>query len=473
MRLLNRRDELARLEGLARSRDGGLAVVWGRRRLGKTRLLVEWAKRAGGVYTVADQSTAEVQRRYFAEAVAERLPGFADVTYPDWARLFDRLARDAKAQRFRGPIVIDELPYLAASSPELASVLQRWIDHSANDARLVVALAGSSQRMMQGLVLDAGAPLFGRAKVALKITPLPAQYLVDAFGTLGSVEAVHTWAAWGGVPRYWELAAPLRVAVDKQLDALVLDPNGPLHSEADRVLLEEVPTAAEVRPILDAIGAGAHRVSEIAGRLGRAATSLSRPLDRLVGMDLVRREVPYGDPPRSGKRSIYRIDDPFFRLWFRVVAPHRAALVAGTTASRATVLSRHWDTLAGLAWEDLCRAQLPRFAALGDFAPPQRWWSGNAPEWDLIADAVDGRSTLVGESRFVRRALGARELAAEARRLAARPLPAPLADRDPGTIVRALFVPATAPRTPRRFGDVSIVTCEDLLGRKVGARARS
>lgn len=476
MRFLNRRDELARLDVLAEDRGGGLAVVWGRRRVGKTRLLVEWARRAGGVYTVADQSTPDVQRRYFAEAIAESLPGFADVTYPDWGRLLERLARDAVAQRFRGPIVVDELPYLAASSPELASVLQRWIDHAARDARLVVALAGSSQRMMQGLVLDGAAPLFGRAKVALKIAPLGPEHVVDAFGALGPFEVVQTWAAWGGVPRYWELAAPLRLSVDKQLDSLVLDPNGPLHSEAERVLLEEVPAATEVRPVLDAIGAGAHRVSEIAGRLGRAATSLARPLERLIGMDLVRREVPYGEPPRSGKRSLYRIDDPFFRLWFRVVAPHRAALVAGSPATRAAVLSRHWDSLCGLAWEDLCRTQLVRsrsIARLGAFQPPQRWWSGNAPEWDLIADAVDGRSTLIGEARFVRRVLGARELEAEARRLAARPLPTPLAERDPKTIVRALFVPATAPRTPRRIGEVSIVTCADLLGRRLGAPSRS
>jgi len=51
MRFLNRRDELARLDELVADRAGGLAVVWGRRRVGKTRLLVEWARR-DGVYAV-------------------------------------------------------------------------------------------------------------------------------------------------------------------------------------------------------------------------------------------------------------------------------------------------------------------------------------------------------------------------------------------------------------------------------------
>src|SRR6185295_116658 len=110
----------------------------------------------------------------------------------------------------------------------------------------------------------------------------------------------------------------------------------------DRLLLEESPPAIELRPVLDAIGAGAHRLSEIAGRLGRPATSLGHALDRLIGMTLIQREVPYGESNRGGKRSLYKIDDPFLRLWFRVVAPNRAAVIAGTPSSRAELLDEHW-----------------------------------------------------------------------------------------------------------------------------------
>src|SRR5262249_11644220 len=101
----DRRRELAALAEL--DGDGGLAVVWGRRRIGKTRLLLEWTERAGGVYTVADQSAPHLQRDYFARAISQVLPGFADVTYPDWERLLSRLATDAMAAGFTGPIVID------------------------------------------------------------------------------------------------------------------------------------------------------------------------------------------------------------------------------------------------------------------------------------------------------------------------------------------------------------------------------
>ena len=116
MLFLNRKPELSALAGLGPA--GGLAVVWGRRRIGKTRLLLEWCERERGVYTVADQAGADDQRAYLARALAEVLPGFADVTYPSWERLLARLAADAVARRFTGPIVIDEVPYLVASSPD-------------------------------------------------------------------------------------------------------------------------------------------------------------------------------------------------------------------------------------------------------------------------------------------------------------------------------------------------------------------
>jgi hypothetical protein len=460
MLFLDREAELERLDALVRHRGGGLAVVYGRRRIGKTRLLVEWCRRHDGIYTVADQSAAEVQRRYLAEAVVTRFPGFADVEYRDWRGLFTRLAADARAAGWRGPLVLDELPYAVASSPELPSVLQRWVDHEARAAELVVAVAGSSQRMMQGLALDRAAPLYGRAREVLEILPLEITYLARAFGRVPPGRALELYAAWGGVPRYWELAVDAGDLFDA-IDGLVLDPRGPLHREPDRLLLEEMPSALEVRPVLDAIGAGAHRVSEMAGRIGRPATSLSRPLDRLIQLGLASREVPFGEPPRQSRRSLYRILDPFTRLWFRVVAPHRAELVSGTRRSRRALLARSWLGLVSATWEDLCRRRLPAVShpllgGSGDWKPASRWWRGNAPEWDVIAEDVQGKRLLLGEAK-----LGATDLRASARALSARPAPHLPERYRKREMIRALFVPAS--RTAN-IGNVAIVTLRNLGG---------
>ena len=102
MEFLDRTAELKRLEALSTRPSGGFAVIWGRRRVGKTRLLLEWVRRKGGVYFVADQSAAPLQRRALAEALGSRLPGFAEVVYPDWTSLLSRAAVEAARLRWSG-----------------------------------------------------------------------------------------------------------------------------------------------------------------------------------------------------------------------------------------------------------------------------------------------------------------------------------------------------------------------------------
>ena len=472
MLFVDRSEELARLGRVASADEGGLVVVYGRRRVGKTRLLLEWAKQHAGLYTVADQSVAEVQRRYFAAALGERLPGFAEVDYPDWRTLITRLAREAQVVGWRGPLIFDEFPYLVLASPELPSVLQRWIDHEARSARLAVAIAGSSQRMMQGFVLSGDAPLFGRAKEIVEIQPLLPNHLREVFGASNGVRQVELYTAWGGIPRYWELAQEAGGDVSSQVEHLVLNPLGPLHREPDRLLLEEIPSALETRPLLDAIGAGAHRVSEIAGRLGRPATSMARPLDRLLGLGFVRRELPFGEDEKSSKRALYKIADPFFRLWFRVVAPYRAQLASGTSAARRQLLTRFWDHLCAQGWEELCRQQVPRLPAesflgrLGPWGPASRWWHGAQPEWDVVSEALDGGKVLLGEVKWGARPFGQRALESALRELAAKPAP-PLPSRLAGArLVRALFVPELATgraAVSEELEGAVLVTASDLL----------
>ena len=416
MEFIDRDSELRRLNR-ALTRTGSFTVIWGRRRVGKSRLLIEWCRQCNGLYTVAENSAPEVQRRYLASAVAERFPGFADVEYPTWRALFTRLSAEADQIGWPGPFVVDELPYLIAADRGFPSEFQNWLDQPGRSLRVVVS--GSSQSMMHRAVLDASAPLFGRAVESFALRPLSAGFLAHAFKFSRFSDLVGIYALWGGMPRYWELAVPFGNDLDKAVDDLVLDPSGALHHEPERLLRQEIPPATFLRPILDVIGSGAHRLSEIAGRLGRSATSLSRPIAALVEMGLVRREVPFGSAPRSGKRSLYRIDDPFLRLWFRVVAPHRAALAAASSDVRLHYWHRLRRELEAGAWEELCSAAVPRLhtsdhplARLGPFEPAQRYWHRNTPERDIVACSVSGSRVLLGEAKWSSDSQGAGRLLA-------------------------------------------------------------
>ncbi len=124
-------------------------------------------------------------------------------------------------------------------------------------------------------------------------------------------------------------------------------------------------------------------------------------------MGLVRREIPFGSDARSGRRSLYRIDDPFLRLWFRVVAPHRSALAVSPPETRLRYWHRHCPALESHAWEELSRMSVPwlhrcqgPLAALGPFEQARRFWRGSSPELDIVSRSVDGKRLLVGESKL-------------------------------------------------------------------------
>lgn len=464
MKFINRTQELTRLNSLIRQSEGSLAVIWGRRRIGKTRLLLEWVHKYRGVYYTADESTASIQRKYFATALEQVLPHFSEVEYPDWASLFLRLAKDAQQAKWRGPIVIDELPYLVSSSPELPSVLQKFIDHEAKKAKLIIALCGSSQRMMQGAVLDSSAPLYGRANEIIKLRPISVYYMKEGLKLKTPRQIVESYAIWGGIPRYWELVARNKGSLLENIDRLVLDPMGLLNEEPNRLLLEESPSAIHLRPILDAIGLGAHRLSEVASRIGQPVTSLFRSIQRLMELDLIEKEVPYGTDPDNSKRTLYKIKDPFARFWFNLVAAKRSSFSQMSPSSRQQWLKQSLTSLFSLMWEELCSLAVPQlFRQLGGihFGYAGRFWHGSSNEWDVLAKSEDNLVLLLGEAKWTIKTPTAKWVYQAIDMLKSKGIP-PIERHTNTRYIYALFV-AEKPKGLRLPNDVKVVDAKEVI----------
>lgn len=397
---LNRHNELSRLEQAISSTDGSFCCLYGRRRCGKSRLLRQVLPADGSVFYVADRREPGLQRTALAEAISSVLPGFSDATYPDWAGLLGRWWKDAPPG---GVLALDEFPYLAENSPELPSLLQKLIDDHAGEPKHLI-VCGSSQRMMQGLVLDESEPLYGRAREILNIRPLGVAWLPEAFGTESWSHATAIYAAWGGVPRYWELAAEFDTPWNA-IESLVLDPLGVLHQEPGRLLIDDMRDTIQASSILSVVGQGCRRLSEIAGRLGKPATSLTRPVQRLLQLGLLKRNVPFGQNPRASKVTLYTIDDPFLAFWFRFVEPNRSRLGAGALSAVRHDVEQAFPHHEGAIWEQTVRAAIPRLNVHDTaWGIASRWWGAGTDhcpmEFDVMAESVDGRSLFVGEVKL-------------------------------------------------------------------------
>jgi len=397
---LNRENEFRRLKRAITAPQGSFCCLYGRRRCGKSRLLRQLLPEGRSVYYVGDRREAGLQRTALAEAVGLLLPGFDDVAYPDWLALLKRWWNEAPPG---GVLSLDEFPYLVDVSPELPSLLQKLVDENA-EKPLHLILSGSSQRMMQGLVLDESEPLYGRAREIIHVRPLGAAWLQRAFGTDSADELVADYAVWGGIPRYWELATDFGALWDA-VESLVFDPLGVLHQEPGRLLNDDMRDTVQASSILAVVGRGCHRLSEIAGRLGKPATSLTRPIRRLLQLGLLRRDVPFGHSPESSKSTVYSIADPFLMFWFRFVDPNRSRLGAGALDSVTQEVQKVFPIHKGAVWEQLVRTAIPRLA-LGEmiWGPASRWWGPGIDhrpmEIDVVAESEDRRSLLVGEVKL-------------------------------------------------------------------------
>ena len=458
----NRVDELATLQHWV-AESPRLAIIHGRRRLGKTRLLGHWCAQVRSCYVLATEGTATSQRAAFAEDLAAVVPNFGDVTYPNWRALFRSLAAQWPRDDRPCVLVIDELPYLAKSSPDLPSVLQGLVDDP-ECAHLPLVLCGSSQRMMQGLVLDAAAPLYGRAQCLLRIQPLSMREIGPALGVDDPTQVVETYAAWGGVPRYWELAALLKLPLWDSVTQLVLMPSGVLHEEGSRILRDEEAAALE-RAVCQAIGLGAHRPSEISGRLGVRSTTLAKPLRNLVELGLVRRDAPYdfskGRSKQLTRSSLYALADPFLSMWYRCVHPYLSGLELGTAA--ATEHSREaWRHHVGAVWEQWVRLHWHHLALNGfSWEAAGRYWEGRkftGQEWDVVSVTADRRQVMLGECKW-HRTISNRDLSRFAHEIRTKSRPPAVVDR---STIYCLFLPSRT-RFPEEIEGVRLIDVDDLL----------
>jgi AAA+ ATPase superfamily predicted ATPase len=166
---LDRSDELSRIKTLLDRTDGTLGILYGRRRLGKSRLLEQTLPPTRSVYYVGDERESAPQRASLATEIGRRIQGFDIVTYPDWDVFFSRWWQEADAGSV---LALDEFPALVSAAREVPSLIQKNLErHRAKGCHLLHT--GSSQRMMQGLVPDRTQHCFWERRVGQKTSILP------------------------------------------------------------------------------------------------------------------------------------------------------------------------------------------------------------------------------------------------------------------------------------------------------------
>lgn len=394
MRFAGRERELAllgkRLAEVRRSGRGGLIAMRGRRRVGKSRLVEEFAQSAGCpcVFYTAVQEEGEAELVRFVGAIERsEAPAAARIAAglrPETWEAALALAVEGATKSRPLILVIDELPYLAAREPSIEAVLQAVWDRTLQRAPVLVVLIGSDEAMMAALT-EQGRPLYDRAR-EMTIEPLSPADVGELLG-LEPADALDAYLVIGGFPvlalewgRGRKLASYVR-------DALA-DPTSFLVVSAERALSAEFPTDAHARTVLGALGEGTGAHSRILGRTSLSTTTVNESLHLLARKRVVRRLTPYS-ARAAPKTALWEIVDPYMRFWLRFVNRKVDLIERGRGALLVEEFRRDWPAFRGRAIEPIVRDAverlLPDAARLGAARHVGGYWNRTgAIEVDLV-----------------------------------------------------------------------------------------
>jgi AAA+ ATPase superfamily predicted ATPase len=406
---VNRQSEIQSLLERMTSNKGELVIVYGRRRIGKTKLLRKAFGKAAAIYFVADLGADQDQRRRFSEVVNLSYPNpLLQAEIPSgWDSLLRYIITLAEKDRI--VLVLDEFPYLCSSEPALPSVLQRIWDEKGKDSKLYMILCGSFIGFMEREVLGHKSPLYGRRTGQFLVHPLLLSTLKDFYPGYSSEERIKVYAILGGVPAYL-IQFSDKLSIRQNIEKQILKPTAFLYDEVRFILMEELRDPKHYLSILESIAFGNTRMNDIVQRTGIERGPVSKYLSVLQDLRLIERETPVTEEhPEKSRRGIYRLSDNFFRFWFRFILPYKSRLVEG---GERRVLEEeilpHLDNFIGQVFDKICveilRYLVDEKKIKLSYDRAGRWWNANE-EIDLVA-VSRGEPVFAAECKWSKKPVG-------------------------------------------------------------------
>lgn len=401
---IGRERELASLNRLYTSDKFEFAVIYGRRRVGKTALINQFISDKKAIYFMGVESNAKQNLENFSKNIIEFGSGIqADTAFVSFQAALEYVFKLAEKKRLI--LAIDEYPYVARSSKSLASTLQLLIDKNKDCSKLMLILCGSSMSYMEDHVLAYKAPLYGRRTSQMKILPFDFADTCRYFKSFSGEDKALVYGMVGGTPQYL-LQMDDRMSVEDNIKNTFLNPTSSLFEEPENLLKQEVREPALYNAIITAIATGASRMAEISAKVGEDTSVCAAYLKNLMALGLIRRETPYGE--KASRKSIYAIDDNMFRFWYRFVPENNSIIGRGAADLAYKRIQPCLSDYMGKVFEEICKQYLWKLLLSGEspvqFRELGRWW-GNDPsarsqtEIDIMGEQ-DKDTALFGECKW-------------------------------------------------------------------------
>ena len=400
---IGREQELNTLNKLYRSDRFEFAVIYGRRRVGKTALISEFTKDKDTIFFTGVETNAKQNLDNFSRCIMEFSTGIAiDSSFVSFQAALEYVFELAKTKRI--VLVIDEYPYVARASKSLASTLQLLIDKNKDSSKLFLVLCGSSMSYMEDQVLAYKAPLYGRRTAQLKIRPFDFFEACCYFTRFSDIDKALAYGIVGGTPQYL-MQINDSLSIEENIKNTHLNSTSSIFEEPNNLLKQEVREPAIYNAVVTAIAAGCSKMNEISNKIDEDTSVCATYIKNLITLGIVKKESPYGE--KSSRKTIYSIEDNMFRFWYRFVPENTSIISRGAADLAYKRIAPELPSYMGGVFEEICKQYLWKLLledkCAVNFSDLGRWWGTNPQtrtqeEIDIIG--TDKNSALFAECKW-------------------------------------------------------------------------
>lgn len=410
MKFYNRKEELKILHDVqqqAFNDHSRFTVVTGRRRIGKTKLILNSCENSPTVYLfVARKNEGELCEK-FSQTISTSLNMHFSDTSGSFISIFTSLMELGKYRSFN--LIIDEFQEFFNVNESVFSEMQDIWDRYKDDTHVNLIVSGSVYTLMYRIFKDAREPLYGRADRHLKITPFTTDVLKEILAdfnpnyTNDDLLALYTFT--GGVPKYVELLLEAGAFTMPDMVDFIMRPDSFFLDEGDYLLIQEFGKKyGNYYSILASIASGRNTMTEILSFF--TGGSIGGQLKRLEDdYAVVNRKRPI--LAKEGSQNVrYEIADNFLRFWFRYINRNQEFIEAGNLRGLAELIKSDYPTYSGMVLERYFRQKLSEqmiYRNIGSWWETSKGKDTSQNEVDIVAIHADNKKVLIGEVKRQRK----------------------------------------------------------------------
>lgn len=405
---IGRNFELRELENAYRKKTFEFPVLYGRRRVGKSKLIQHFIENKPTIFFTAIESNSQKNLELLSVSIWKLLVPDQDCLPPfrSYEEAFVQILKLAKMQKII--FVIDEFPYLAAAEKSISSLLQSYIDNHFSNTDMMLILCGSSMSFMENQVLGYQSPLYGRRTSQFKIMPFDYWESAQFVRRYTNYEKAIIYGITSGIPKYLELVDD-QLTLKENITNLFLKPNGYLYEEPMNLLKQELREPANYNAIIEAIARGASKLNEISTAVGMDTSATSIYLKTLISLGIVSKESAVTEE-NNRKKTLYSLADTMFCFWYRYVINNSFLISSGDyEALYDSYIKPTLNDFMGRIFEDMCK-QYMKYLNNADNLPIKlqsigRWWGSDPQsrkevEIDILGIDKIQLSAIFGECKF-------------------------------------------------------------------------